>query len=103
MGMNVRKMSRENGVETLDRWEVGERVEVRMTVCVVSAVINESKALLTFCQNELSKTPKAKLICYITKPEICIDLFICFYTFVFSFISCTVLFKKEKQLHISYT
>lgn len=47
MGMNVRKMSRENGVETLDRWEGGERVEVRMTLCVVSAVINESKALLT--------------------------------------------------------
>lgn len=39
MGMNVRKMSRENGVETLDRWEGGERVEVRMTLCVVSAVM----------------------------------------------------------------
>lgn len=51
MGMNVRKMGREDGVETLDRWEGGEGVEVRMTVCVVSAEIDESKALLTFCQN----------------------------------------------------
>lgn len=49
MGMNVRKMGRKDGVETLDRWEGGERVEVRMTVCVVSAVINESKALLAVC------------------------------------------------------